>query len=218
MSSFRNRQNSLLLLFIITIYVSSCSDNTKANFIMIRELDNSLNISNSLISEQSSELITLMQTRAKDSNSINWLKKAEMIKQLSDSLNSYIDNLKIGLKKEAGFKMRYYDGAWREDYKEDDLAAAKTFFDSKGNGEELKSRIAEFKTKIYTFIPEIDSSHKAYLEYWFKVTSPLEKGSKSFSEMFFNNLPVAGAMAVLSKFKNNVNVFENNIITFCYSK
>ena len=60
-----------------------------------------------------------------------WNPKAEQAKKLSADMDTYINQLKTDLKKEAGVEMVTVDGKQVEKYKEDDLEAATRLF---GNG------------------------------------------------------------------------------------
>lgn len=44
------------------------------------------------------------------------------------------------------------------------------------------------------------------------------KGVGSFGQYFFYNIPVAGALTSLSKFQNDVRLYENNIINYFYKE
>jgi hypothetical protein len=38
---------------------------------------------------------------------------------------------------------------------------------------------------------------------------------QDFEKLFFDDIPVVAALAVLSKFQNNIRIIENKIIGFC---
>ncbi|MGI8582558.1 MAG: hypothetical protein ACR2KX_10185, partial [Chitinophagaceae bacterium] len=60
-----------------------------------------------------------------------WQPKAAEAQKLSAGLNTYLENLKGELKKEADLKMESIDGKQVESYREDNLDAATRLFDTR---------------------------------------------------------------------------------------
>ena len=71
-------------------------------------------------------------------------KKADEIKKLSADLYSYIEELKLELKKESGLVVK--DGV--EDFKPDNLDAATRLMDKNGKGKELYEKLGTYRKAI----------------------------------------------------------------------
>lgn len=212
-----NQKNFLKIfpsLIIITFY--SCSNKSEVNLLTPRLIDRSLSISNSFIAKQNAELFELIKKKPLSANALtngsSWQSKASSVVEKSAEICTYIDQLKIQLKNEAGFAMINE----KEYFREDDVNAVNNLFVTKGKAEELKQQITKYEEDILSLDKGIDSSFKKGINYTIMLADPVKEYQKSFIETFFNNNPVVVAMGVLSKFQNNVYVFENMVLSFCY--
>lgn len=148
-----------------------------------------------------------------------WHPKAMAAKELSLSLNTYIDNLKMELKKEAQLQMKEKDGVMVEDFKEDNLDASTRLFETNGKGKELEQRINDYKKAMLN----IDPSIKTEFESNFPVSTEVPGvgsggGQKDFTSTYFHMTPTVAALTILSKFQNNVKNAENQVVTFCHNQ
>jgi hypothetical protein len=197
---------------------SSCANKPQTNLLAFRAIGRSLTISNSFIAKQNELLIEQIENKSKDSvisvSSSNWQTKAELIKKLTTEINEYIDGLKISLKHEAGFTM-IND---REFFREDDVNAVSTLFETKGKAEELKEKIIKYENDILAINKEINSTFKNTINFVIRLSDLNKDYQKPFTETFFSNPPVVVAMCVLSNFQNNIYMFQNEVLTFCYNK
>ena len=138
-----------------------------------------------------------------------WQPKAEQARVLSAEINTYIEGLKMNLKKEAGLKE---DGS----FKEDNLDASTRLFETNKKGPELKAKLDEYKRKMIA----IDPSFKQF-ETNFPVNTDGVKGKegkKDFTTGYFHMTPTVAGLTMLSKFQNNVKNAENTIVSYCHSK
>ena len=151
-----------------------------------------------------------------------WNPKAEQAKKLSADMDTYINQLKTDLKKEAGVEMVTVDGKQVEKYKEDDLEAATRLFGNgpggKNEGPNLEKKLMDYKTAMLAIDPEIAAK--------FSRTFPVDVApqigedgkKKDFTIAFFHMTPTVAGLTLLSKFQNNVKNAENQVVTFCHEQ
>lgn len=209
---------SRVYLFLLVWLFSNCGNKPQTNLLAFRALDRSLVISNTFITEQNELLVELIENKSKDStlslSASIWLPKAELAKKMTAEIIDYIDGLKINLKQEAGFTMINE----REFFREDDVNAVKKLFESKGKAEELKEQIIKYENDILAIDKDINSTFKNTINFAIRLSDHNKDYEKPFTETFFSNIPVIVAMCVLSNFQNNINMFQNEVLTFCNDK
>ena len=209
---------SRVYLFLLVILFSSCANKSQTNLLAFRALHRSLVNSNTFIIKQNSLLFELIENKSREQatsvSSPNWQSKAALVKKISTEIIDYIDGLKINLKQEAGFTMINE----REFFREDDVNAVHSLFETKGKAEELKQRLIKYESDILAIAEEIDSAFKNTINFTIRLSDPNKDYQKPFTEMFFSNIPVIVAMGVLCNFQNNINIFENEVLSFCYEK
>src|SRR6476619_7571519 len=113
MSSARNSAVMRVLLVTIIslqVFLPGCADKVKTSIIDYKALDEGLILSNKIISDQSQRQLTSLEMKMSDPATAGkaklWYPKAQQINKLSTAMNSYIEDLKTELKKEAGLKER----------------------------------------------------------------------------------------------------------------
>jgi gliding motility-associated protein GldM len=147
-----------------------------------------------------------------------WQPLAEKAKQYSSEMDTYIEGLKLELKKGAGLREVEKDGKKVQEFKLDDLQAATRIMEQEGKGDALKAKLDEYKTKMLAIHPEI----KTAFESTFPVnTDPIqsqEGGTKPFTTGYFHMTPAIAALTMLSKFQNNIKNAENQVVTYCHNK
>lgn len=139
-----------------------------------------------------------------------WHAKALEIKMLSDRITNYIDNLKRELKIEAGLKL--VEG--REVFPEDNVTAVIHLFDEKGEGKGLYDSLEKYERDMLTIDSEINNEFKNN----FISSTRIYPGKDNFIQTFFANIPVIGALAMLSKFENDTKIMENQFVSYCHNK
>lgn len=147
-----------------------------------------------------------------------WQPLAEKAKQYSSELDTYIEDLKLEIKKGAGLRKVEKDGKQVEEFKLDDLQASTRIMEQEKKGDALKAKLDEYKAKMLAIHPEI----KTAFESTFPVnTDPIrsqEGGTKEFTQGYFHMTPAIAALTMLSKFQNNIKNAENQVVTFCHNK
>ena len=190
-------------------------------------VDKSLVTSNTNITTANNTLYTSLLEKVKDPTTSAkagpWNDKAIQAQKLSAALDSYINQLKLDLKKEAGSKMVDVDGKQVEQFKEDDLEAATRLFGKgpggQNKGPELMQKLNDFRAAMLNIDPEIKKNFERSLAV--EVSGPVvgQDGKKNeFTEAYFHMTPTVAGITLLSKFQNNVKNAENQIVTFCHNQ
>ena len=90
-------------------------------------------------------------------------------------------------------------------------------FEKKEKGEELFERLKNYKHDILAVDEELDKEFNSTI---FLTTPAFDmlKTKQDFTKTFFDDIPTVAALAMLSKFQNNIKVNENRMVTFCNNK
>jgi gliding motility-associated protein GldM len=181
-------------------------------------VDTSLINSNNNIGVANSTLYKSLESKLSDPQSAEkarvWQPKAAEAQKLSADMTSYLENLKVELKKEADLKI--IDG--KESYREDNLDAATRLFDTHGKGKELEAKLTQYRNAMLNIDPAIKTEFEKTLP--IDVTPPKsqEGTKKDFTQTYFHMTPTVAALTMISKFQNNVKNAENQVVTFCHNQ
>ncbi|MDE3235677.1 MAG: gliding motility protein GldM [Bacteroidota bacterium] len=217
----RQKMINLMYLVLTALLALNVSSEILNAF---KTVNNSLNNATDIIERKNVDLFKSFKAKLEKPESKEkaqeWLPRAEKAKELADNLNSYLDNLKTELKKEAGLEMR--DGV--ESYKEDNLEAATRLFvedppTGKGKGKELYQRLKDFKEQILAIHPDIQKDLGNALP--LDLTIPKSTGTvanNNWEYGYFHMTPTIAAITILSKFQNDVKNSESQVIEYCHKK
>lgn len=202
----------------ILLFFSSCSDNSKRELAVFRAADEGLWQSVNVISQSNEVIYRSMQDKLADpqntSNAMIWQPKAIAVKALSDTMVSYIRQLKEELKDETGFS----NPPDRQSFREDNIPTVSHYFKEHNKGEELFNRLIKYKGDILAVDSQLNNEFKNNIGVFAMGFDPEKNGPEEFTKTFFGKVPVIAAMAMLSKFENNVKIIENKFIVFCHNK
>lgn len=143
-----------------------------------------------------------------------WQPLGEKAKALSNEMSSYIENLKVQLKKEADSKI--VDG--QETFKEDNLEAATRLFATNGKGKELEQRLKDYRAAMLNIHPSIKAQFEKTLP--IEIEPPIGQDGKknTFTNAYFHMTPTVAGLTLLSKFQNNVKNAENQVVTYIHEQ
>jgi len=207
-------------VFIAFVHIfSSCIDHSKNELAVYKAADEGFYVSNQNISASTLEIYRSMENRLSDpltrEHTIIWQPKAAVVHQLSTDLIKYISGLRNQLTngKERG----------SEEYRKiigdnNNEGVVQVLFGDEGKGEELYLKLKKYEKEMLAIDSEINSVF-AYTS--IAISREFEKGenrSEEFTKTYFHNMPVIGALSMLSKFENNVTNMENQFIRFCHNK
>lgn len=220
--SFMLRTRATLVLLagsmFLAVFFSACADKIKTDIIVFKAMDEGLINSNNTIDKYTQTLLVSLDNKLAEPSSRYkaeiWKPKATHIYKITSDIMKYIEGLKIDLKGEAGLKKDDVSGS----FKEADKNAVIRLFDKKEKGKELYERLEKYKADMLS----VDSQIAQTFQNTFIVITQAFDSSKSkqedFNRTFFDDIPTVAALAVLSKFQNNVKNLENRMIAFCDNK
>ena len=139
-----------------------------------------------------------------------WFDKATAVKQMSDSLFNFAQELKVAIVKEADGE----DGNVNNIDRKDDLEAANQVMlaPRTGQGKKLFDAINSFRERILTMVT--DERQKAIIAS--NLTTELPKNArtmgKNWQEYMFEDMPVAAAVTLLTKLQSDVRYAEGEVL------
>ena len=140
-----------------------------------------------------------------------WALKAREVKRASDSLYTYIQDLKIRIAKVADGENANVNSIEHKD----DLEAASHVMLSpvSGEGKKLRAEIDKYRIWMGGFIE--DSAKTAVLEANLSTTLPHKAGinTRTWEEALFENMPVAAAVTLLTKMQSDVRYAEGEVLS-----
>ena len=139
-----------------------------------------------------------------------WFEKATTVKDMSDSLYNYAENLKLLIAREADGK----DGDPRNIENKDNLEAASHVMLAPGTGQghKLYEAINAYRNKILTFIT--DKTQKEIIANNLSTEVPKRENTlgKNWEEYMFEDMPSAAAITLLSKLQSDVRYAEGEVL------
>jgi len=214
------RQKMINMMYLVLTALLAL--NVSAEIInAFKTVNTSLNKSNSTLSAASGEIYSAFQTSLEDlktrEKAAIWKPKADQIKELSDKVSTYIDNLKDKLKRESGYNPEKGDTS----FKVENLDAATRLMGTgtDGEGEKLRLALEEYKKNVLAVDPEIakEFDHSLPIN-TDKPVSEAGNTNQSWSAAYFHMTPTIAALTILSKFQNDVKNTENKVASFCFKK
>lgn len=139
-----------------------------------------------------------------------WYDKAQHVRQMSDSLYKYVDELKLRI-------VRHSDGSEGDvkniSNKEDLEAASYVMLSPRtGQGDQLFRKIKNYKDEILTMIN--DSVQRKIIASNLSTDVPQKSTTlgKNWQEYMFENTPVAAAVTILTKLQNDIRYAEGEVL------
>lgn len=183
-------------------------------------VDNSLVKTNSVVGSSTQTIMKSFEEKLTDPTSAEkakiWKPKADQAIALTKDVYDYIESLKLKIKVEAGFNPSDPNST----FKEDNIDIATRIMDKQGEGEKLKKKLEEYKTKILA----IDDSIGREFAKTIPINLELPKlanqsmGKVTWASAYFHMTPTVAALTMLSKFQNDVKTTENRIVNEFHNK
>jgi gliding motility-associated protein GldM len=214
----------LVLTAILALNVSSEILNAFKTF------DDSFNKSNIALRARSQKLINDFdadQNKNVPAEKIaEWKPRAIKVNELSEDIFQFVDKLKLELQQESGLTA---DGK----FKEDDLeATTRLLVEGKAKskikrGEELYKLLEKYKEDLAKIDPSI-SRKTSNLPLNLNIPKLYNKDDEAivnkmaapekWAYIYFHMTPTIAALAMLSKFQNDIRSSQTQLIEFCYSQ
>jgi gliding motility-associated protein GldM len=211
----RQKMINLMYLVLTALLALNVSSEILNAF---KTVNNSLQRSSSVVEDKNQELFRSFRAKLNDpttkENAAIWYPKAMAAQQLSDAVYSYIESLKLELKKQAG-----YDPPKDTTFKEDNLEAATRMFveGKEQKGAELLNKLTEFKQQLLAD-PIIAAEFSKSLPLDLSVPQTQNKENKTWQSAYFHMTPTIAALTILSKFQNDIKNSEAQVVEFCHKK
>jgi gliding motility-associated protein GldM len=139
-----------------------------------------------------------------------WFEKATEVKQMSDSLYNFAQQLKEEIVRVADGK----DGNVKDIQNKDNLEAASTVMlaPRTGKGKELYRAINSFRERILTMVTDPQQRQIIASNLTTKLPPRAHAMGKNWQEYMFENMPVAAAVTLLSKLQSDVRYAEGEVL------
>ena len=140
-----------------------------------------------------------------------WFERAVHVKNMSDSLYAYVDELKLSIVKEADGK----SGDITNISNREDLEAASFVMlaPGRGQGKELFNRINQYRSEILAFVTDPVQQKIIRDNLSTEVPRKASAAGKNWQEYIFENTPVAAAVTLLTKLQSDVRYAEGEVLS-----
>ena len=139
-----------------------------------------------------------------------WFEKATTVKRMSDSLYNFAQALKVQIVREADGK----DGNIYDIKSKDNLEAASHVMlaPGTGQGKKLYDAINTFRERILKMVTDPHQRKIIESNLTTKVPKNANTLGKNWQEYMFEDMPVAGAVTLLSKLQSDVRYAEGEVL------
>ncbi len=201
-------------ILLLAFYCYGCSNDQHQNRDLLLSLNQSMDRSNDLINQETKRIQYELSDRLNDpqthERSLVWQPRAALAKAYSDTLISYLENLKADLVSESGLKLYPHDTV-RMDNKE----VPAIIFQKRNQESELRRRLETFKKNILN----IDSG--ATLKFEKEINELPGWGNREIENagywsLLFKNETIVGSLAILNRYEMDTRVIENKMTKFFY--
>ena len=150
------------------------------------------------------------QLKANPQKVQEWYNKAQLVKQMSDSLYNFAADLKLAIAHEADGK----NGDPINLQNKEDLEAATQVMlaPGRGRGNELKLAIDSYRDGILQMIPDTAKRHNIANDLTTEVPAGAATPGKNWQEYMFESMPAAAAVTLLSKLQSDVRNAEKEVL------
>lgn len=208
-TSARQKMINLMYVVLMAMLALNVSSDVLNGFSLVEDslLRTTANASasNEALYKDLQEQMEVNPTKVKE-----WYDKAQYVKQISDSLYNFAEELKVRIVQQTDGK----DGDIRNIRNKEDLEAASTvmFAPRRGEGENLYNAINSFRERIVGMVT--NETQKKIISDNLSTDVPnkaLALG-KNWQEYMFENMPVAAAVTLLSKLQSDVRYAEGEVL------
>ena len=205
----RQKMINLMYVVLMAMLAMNISNEVLDAFTIVEE---SLDRSTGNSSQQNDDIYKDFQTQMKSNPEKvrEWFEKATAVKQMSDSLYDFAEQLKVAIVKEADGE----DGDVNNIDRKDDLEASNYIMLSPGTGKgpAFRKAIDSFRNRILTMVT--DERQRKIIDGNLSTSVKGKKNplNKSWEEYMFEGMPVAGAVTVLSKIQSDIRYAEGEVL------
>ena len=205
----RQKMINLMYVVLMAMLALNISSEVLDGFSIVEE---SLNRTTANSSKENDALYGsfAQQMKANPQKVRQWFEKATEVKRMSDSLFDYAQRLKLEIVREADGS----DADLGNIRNKDNLEAASHVMLAPGTGQgrHLYEAVNSFRRRIVAMVA--DPHQRSIIES--NLSTQLPKGAhamgKNWQEYMFENMPVAGAVTLLSKLQSDVRYAEGEVL------
>ncbi len=208
----RQKMIGMMYLVLTAMLALNVSSDILNGFTLV---DNSLHTSIESAEQRNSALYTDFNDLYKKNPTkvAEWLTKANNIKKESNDLFSYIENFKVQVikiadKEKADPKARKIEGR-------DNLDAAGIYAINGGHGKTLKSKIDEYRTKIFKAYEGNPQKQELYSKIFSTERMAIDK---TWESSMFELMPVSAVVTMLTKYQNDIRAAEAELVQYLKSQ
>jgi len=200
---------NLMYVVLMAMLALNVSTEVLEGFSLVEESLNRTTATSSKENESMFDALT-QQMQTNPEKVKEWFEKASSVKQESDSLFNFIQQLKVAIVKEADGK----DGDIRNIDNKENLEAASTVMlaPGTGKGKRLYDAVNAYREKMLSMVQ--DDHQKKMIESNLTTQLPQKAHTmgKNWQEYMFENMPVAAAVTLLSKLQSDVRYAEGEVL------
>lgn len=213
-NSPRQKMINLMYLVFIAMMALNVSSEVLDGFELVEDslrtsIDNSSH-RNAIVSNDMDAYYQINPEKTKE-----WYDKKNVVKNASDSLYNYIQELKIRIVQTADGK----NGDVNNINRKDDLEAASRVMLAPvvGEGKKLRESIDSYRILMADMVQ--DTAKTRILEASLSTTPPHKAGinTRTWEEALFESMPVAAAVTLLTKLQSDVRYAEGELLNYLLS-
>lgn len=203
-NSPRQKMINLMYLVFIAMLALNVSAEVLDGFGLV---DKSLRNSSHTMTDRNNLIMEELEVYSKQNpeKANEWFQKGLEVRSMTDSLTAYIQELKYQMVREADGKKADVNNIKRKD----DLNAASIIMLSpiKGKGSELRNAIDNYRNNITKHV--LSPTRRNIIE---RSLSTKSETNKSWEAKHFENMPLAAAVAILTKIENDIIAAEGDAL------
>ncbi len=205
------RQKMINLMYVVLMAMLALNISTEVlnGFSIVEE---SLNRTTANSSKENEVLYGdfASQMKANPQKVREWFEKATAVKRMSDSLYNYAQSLKEAIVREADGK----DADVRNIKNKDNLEAASHVMLAPGTGQgrRLRDAISSFRERILGMVADKHQREIIASNLTTDIPKNAHAMGKNWQEYMFEDMPVAGAVTLLSKLQSDVRYAEGEVL------
>ncbi len=209
-NSPRQKMINLMYLVFIAMMALNVSSEVLDGFELVQDsLRTSIDNSSARNRIVNSELEAYYQSNPEKVH--EWYEKGRRVKEASDSLYNYVQELKSRIAEIADGRNADVNRIERKD----DLEAASRVMLSPvaGQGKKLRLQIESYRRLLAEMV--VDSAKTRLIEASLSTTPPRKAGlnTRSWEEALFENMPVAAAITLLTKMQSDIRYAEGEVLS-----
>ncbi len=208
----RQKMINLMYIVLTAMLALNVSNDVLNGFSQVEE---GLKRSNRTITARNMQIMAQLQAFYNEDpeHGLPLINSGNDVRNVTDSLYFYIDDLKLMIVKEADGPAGDVDHIKNRDNL--DAATVVMLSPESKRGEDLRKRINNFKNYISKYVDDPEKLHnieQALSTEPFKVNSADISNKKTWEESMFENMPTVAAISLLSKLQNDVRYAEGEVL------